>query len=86
MDKVLVEMTQENINAIVKQPDVVVLFEVAEDSHIRVSITPEGELYLNADWCTIFIRPDSANTCFVTALPLGTHLKSKASRIMETDE
>lgn len=80
MDKIR-EMKKGEIEASVELPNVVISFKVAENCFIRASITPDGELYLNANWGTIFIRPDSANTCFVSALPLGTHLTSQYSRL-----
>ena len=86
MANVVVEMIKENISAFVEEPGVVVSFEVAKDTHIRVSITEKGELYLNASWGTLFIRPDHGNTCYISALPLGTHLESRQENIRENDD
>jgi hypothetical protein len=77
MDKIR-EMKKGEIEATVEEPNVVVSFKVAENAYIRASITPYGELYLNGSWGTLFIRPDSANTCFVSILPIGVHLESHA--------
>lgn len=78
MDKII-KMEKGGIEAIVVEPNAVVSFQVADNAFIRVSITPDGELYLNGSWGAIFIRPDSANTCFVSMLPIGTHIESLAA-------
>ena len=80
MDKIR-EMIKGEIEASVELPNVVISFKLAENCFIRASITEAGELYLNANWGTIFIRPDSANTCFVSALPPETHLTSQCIRL-----
>lgn len=59
------------LEATVELPNAVVAFKVAENAYIRASITPDGELYLDGSWGTIFIRPDSANTCFVSIVAEG---------------
>ena len=67
---------KDHITALVELPNVVISFKLAENTFIRASITPDGELYLNASWGTLLIKPDSANTCFVSILSSGERLES----------
>ncbi len=74
----IIKIQKGGIEAVVIEPNLVVSFRVAENAFIRVSITPDGQLYINGSWGSLFIRPDSGNSCFVSMLPIGAYLESQA--------